>query len=203
MARYTGPKLRLSRRAGMPLGLKFRDESTKGDLERPPGPMHRPRRLTAYGVHLREVQRVKWTYGVLDRPFRRYYRQAVREPGDTGVNLLRLLERRLDNVVYRLGFALTRAQARQRVVHGHLRVNGRKVTVPSYPVEPGDVIEQAPRNRSRGPILADAARAKDRPVPAWLAVEEPGRRGRVVSLPGAADLTSPFDMRLVVEFMGR
>jgi small subunit ribosomal protein S4 len=106
-------------------------------------------------------------------------------------------------VVYRLGFALTRAQARQRVVHGHIRVNGRKVTFPSYPVEAGDVVEPAPRDRSRSPILADAARAKDRPVPSWPAVEEPGRRGRVVSLPGPADPASPFDMRLVVEFMGR
>lgn len=203
MARYTGPKLRLSRRAGMPLGLTFRDEASKGDLERPPGHARRPRRLTAYGIHLREVQRVKWTYGILDRQFRRYYRQAAREPGDTGVNLLRALERRLDNVVYRLGFALTRAQARQRVVHGHVRVNGRKVTLPSYPVEAGDVIEPAPRERSRGPISADAARAKDRPVPSWLALEEPGRRGRVLGLPGAADLASPFDLRLVVEFMGR
>src|SRR3990172_7833683 len=145
-----GPKCRLCRRAGMKLFLKgTRCDTAKCPMEkegRPPGQHGAKRlRLTDFGIHLREVQRAKKTYGVLQRQFARYYAAAERQPGNTGDHLLQILERRLDNVVYRCRFALSRDHARQLVLHGHFRVNGRKTTVPSLLLDAGDVVEPAMR----------------------------------------------------------
>jgi len=206
MGRYLGPKCRKSRRAGLSLHLKgIREDGAKCELEQPPGGGRKGRRirLTEYGLHLREVQRMKWYYGILYRQFRRYYEEAAREPGNTGTYLLQSLERRLDNVVFRLRFAVTRAQARQMAVHGHIRVNGRKATMPSEKVEAGDIITPASREASRKAVQACYDLRQDRELPSWLKVDEEPLRGTVVQLPGPADLPSMFEPRLVVEYMGR
>lgn len=208
MARYTGPVCRLCRRDGMKLFLKgTRCDTPKCAIERrdtPPGQQQSRRgKLTDYGVHLREKQKVKHYYGVLERQFRRYYAWAERTKGNTGDVLMSLLERRLDNVVHRLGFGLSRAAARQLVGHGHVTVNGKKVNVPSYLVNPGDVI----RVKNRGGSL-DLARAHmaehSRSVPDFLSVSASDvPEGIVGRLPAAEDVSIPIQTQLIVELCSR
>jgi len=198
----------MCRREGAKLFLKgSRCDTDRCAFERrqnPPG-MHTFRRgkLTDYGIHLREKQKVKHYYGVLERQFRRYYRQAERAKGNTGKVLMSLLERRLDNIVHRLGFGLSRALARQMVCHGHITVNGRRVDIPSYQVRAGDVIGVKDRPKSRQ--LVEACRDEyGRDVPDFLTlVDEPTPEGHVVRLPEAEDVSIPVMPQLIVELCSR
>jgi small subunit ribosomal protein S4 len=208
MARITGAKCRICRRLGTKLFLKgTRCDTPKCPIEKenkPPGQHGAKRvRLTEYGIHLREVQRAKKMYGVLQRQFRRYYDEAIAKPGNTGDYLIQTLERRLDNVVYRLRMGTSRAHARQLILHGHIRVNGRKVTVPSYPTEAGDVIEPARRERSVKIVKEALALKKDVEIPSWLKLVEDPPQGTVVSLPTAQELQVPVESQLIVEYMSR
>lgn len=208
MARNCDAKCRRCRRAGMKLFLKgTRCDTAKCPMERearPPGQHGEKRlRLTDFGVHLREVQRCKRTYGVLQRQFTRYYDEAASRPGNTGDYLLQILERRLDNVVYRLRFAMSRDHARQLILHGHFRVNGRKVTIPSVQVKAGDTIAPASREKSRK-IVKDAYDLKKSvDCPSWLRVSEEPLSGTVVNEPAVGELQVPIEAQLIVEYMSR
>lgn len=212
MARYTGPVCKLCRREGQKLFLKgARCYTEKCALERrdyPPGehgPLSRfrRRRPTDYSLQLREKQKVRRIYGVLERQFRRYFREAERMPGLTGENLLILLERRLDNVVYRLGFADSRAQARQLVQHGHFTVNGRRVTIPSLLVRPDDVISVREGSRKRTYFKERAQLLDGRKVPEWLQLDPNTLSARVLALPRREDIDIPVNEQLVVEYYSR
>lgn len=208
MARYTGPVCRLCRRDGLKLFLKgTRCDTPKCAIERreaPPG-MQQSRRgkLTDYGQHLREKQKVKHYYGVLERQFRRYFQKATKIKGNTGNALMTLLERRLDNVVHRLGFGQSRAQARQIIRHGHITVNGKRVDIPSYEVRIGDVIRV--KNRSKSLDLVRAAMEEsNRDVPDFLSRSDSQIPEGVVSrLPGADEVSIPVQTQLIVELCSR
>ncbi|MCO6452847.1 MAG: 30S ribosomal protein S4 [Caldilineales bacterium] len=209
MARYTDPVCKLCRREGMKLFLKGeRCYTPKCAFEKnsaPPG-MHGNRRMrrkvSDYGRQLREKQKVRRIYGVYERQFRRYFRQAVKTKGLTGATLLQLLEQRLDNTVFRMGFADSRSQARQLVSHGHFVVNGRKVDVPSYSVQPGDVIQVT--DRSRGlTYFKDLAEGSQRTLPKWVSVDSAAFSGRVMDLPARDDIDIPINEQLIVEFYSR
>ena len=159
--------------------------------------------MTDYGLHLRETQRAKKQYGMLTRQFKRFFAEAAREPGNTGELFLILLERRLDNVVFRLGFAPSRAQARQVVTHGHIRVNGRRSTIPSYWVRAGDLITPAPKERSKKLLTEALAARKGADLPSWLARKEDPMEGRVVQIPKRSDLSVALDEQMIVEFASR
>lgn len=208
MARYTGPVCRLCRRDGLKLFLKgSRCDTPKCAIERrenPPG-MHQSRRgkLTDYGTHLREKQKVKHYYGVLERQFRRYFKQALKGKGNTGDALMILLERRLDNIVHRLGFGQSRAQARQMIRHGHITVNGHVVTIPSYQVRVSDVIRV--KNRARSLDLVRGMMAEhSRDIPDFLSRSESQiPEGIVGRLPAADDVSIPVQTQLIVELCSR
>ncbi len=209
MARLLGPKCRICRRVGVKLFLKgTRCDTAKCPMEkeaRPPGQHGAKRvRMTDFGIHFREVQRAKKMYGVLQRQFARYYREAERQPGNTGDHLVQGLERRLDNVVYRMRLALSRDHARQLILHGHFRVNGKKVTIPSSLVSAGDIVEAAKKDKSRK-LVADAfAIRRVIECPSWLKVtEEPVLQGLVVQLPTVKELQVPLESQLIVEYMSR
>jgi small subunit ribosomal protein S4 len=208
MGRYTTAVCRLCRREGMKLFLKgTRCDTPKCAVERResvPG-MHVFRRgkLTDYGIHLREKQKVKHYYGVLERQFRRYFAEAERGTGNTGEALMTLLERRLDNIVHRLGFAHSRAQARQIIGHGHLTVNGRRVDIPSYLVRPGDVIRVKNRPKSLQMVQARLAEVV-RDIPDFLSrVEAELPEGHVLRMPEAADVSIPVQTQLIVELCSK
>ncbi|MCS6843674.1 MAG: 30S ribosomal protein S4 [Caldilineales bacterium] len=211
MARYTDPVCRLCRREGMKLFLKGdRCFSPKCAFERrsyPPG-MHAKktqfkRTESDYALQLREKQKVKRIYGVMERQFRRYFRHALRTKGMTGVTLLQMLESRLDNVVYRLGFASSRAQARQLVRHGHFTVNGRKTNIPSYLVKVDDVIAVRPESRSRTYFRNLGEFVSERTAPSWLSLDADGMSARVVGKPSREDIDLEINEQLVVEFYSR
>lgn len=211
MARYTGPVCRLCRRERRKLYLKGqRCLSPKCALEKrpyPPGQFGeqagRRRRRSDYAVQLRNKQALRMFYGVLEGQFKRYVRQAERMPGVTGENLLRLLEGRLDNVVYRAGFAASRRQARQLVGQRHFQVNGRIVDIPSYRVRPGDVITVKDKSRNIPPIV-EAVETGARVPPRWLEVNPENRTVRVLDLPAREDITDlPADEQVVIEFYSR
>ena len=208
MARYTGPSCRLCRREGMKLYLKGdRCYSDKCAVDRrgyAPGQHGQGRRkLSEYGIQLREKQKAKRIYGVLERQFRKYYKMAEKMKGVTGENLLQLLERRLDNVVYRLGLASSRAEARQLVRHGHFKVNGRKVNIPSYLVDVGDVITVKEKSRNSKRIKELVERAQDRTVPDWLQINYESLEGKVIELPTKEHIDIPIEEHLIVEFYSR
>lgn len=213
MGRMTGPSTRLSRREGINLLLKpIRDLSGKNPLERdyknyPPG-MHIWRRSknTDYGLRLREKQKVKRHYGILERQFRRYFEMAERSRDNTGVALLRLLERRLDNVVYKTRLIAGRRGARQAVVHGHIFVNGEKCDRPSYLVKPGDRVSIAPRERSQNYAKAQMGLIEgvsSPPDQGWLQVDRNKLESIVLALPGREDVLIPVEEQLIVEFCSR
>jgi small subunit ribosomal protein S4 len=198
VARYTGPKFKLSRREGVNI-----TGTTSPRLEQvlnvPPGGRLRKRKQSDYGVRLRAKQRVQKQYGVLEKQFRRLLAEAQRLPGPTGLNLLQLLERRLDNVVYRLGYARTRPMARQLVGHGHVRVNGKRVNIPSYIVKPGDSI-MLTDTAGEMPLVQEEM--NNRPVTAsW--VERNGSSGRIKSQPQREDSDADIREDLIVEFYAR
>jgi small subunit ribosomal protein S4 len=207
MARYRDAKCRLCRREGMKLFLKgarcFTDKCAIERRNYPPGQHGLNRgKLTPFGVQLREKQKAKRIYGVLESQFRRYFQAAEREKGITGENLLRQLERRLDNVVYRLGFAASRREARLMVAHGHFQVNGRKVSIPSYLVRVGDVVQL--RSASKlGERLEDNANAGRGQVPPWLELDLGERKGTVRSLPLREDIQIQVAEQLIVELYSK
>jgi small subunit ribosomal protein S4 len=208
MARITGAKCRICRRLGTKLFLKgTRCDSPKCPIEKenkPPGVHGAKRvRLTEFGIHLREVQRAKKMYGVMQRQFRRYYDEAIAKPGNTGEYLMQILERRLDNVVYRLRMGSSRPQARQMILHGHIRVNGKKVSIPSYQVDAGDVIEASKKDKSQKIIKEALLNKKDQQIPSWLKLAEEQATGTVVTLPTAQELQVPVESQLIVEYMSR
>lgn len=208
MARINGAKCRICRRLGTKLFLKgTRCDTPKCPIEKdnkPPGVHGAKRiRLTEYGIHLREVQRAKKMYGVMQRQFRRYYDEAMRQPGNTGDVLIQMLERRLDNVVYRLRMGASRAQARQIILHGHIRVNGKKVSIPSYLVDAGDLIEPSKKDKSQKIVKESLLGKKDQQIPSWLKLAEEQATGTVVTRPTAQEIQVPLETQLVVEFMSR
>ncbi|MCC6628899.1 MAG: 30S ribosomal protein S4 [Chloroflexi bacterium] len=209
MARYTGPVCKLCRREGMKLFLKGeRCLTPKCSVERrgyPPG-MHgqrRARKVSEYGLQLREKQKMRRVYGVLERQFRRTYAEAERTAGATGDNLIKLLERRLDNVVYRLGFADSRAQARQLVRHGHFTVNGRRTDIPSFSVKPSDVIAVREGSRKREYFQTITQQLTRRTVAPWLSLDTRNLSARVVGLPEAEAIDAKVNPQLIVEFYSR
>lgn len=208
MARYIGPVCRLCRREGMQLFLKgercFKDKCAIKRRGYAPGQHGRRRiKLQGYGLQLREKQKVKRIYGVLERQFRVYFHRAAARRGVTGENLLEMLERRLDSVVYRLGFAASRAQARQLVNHGHLLVNGRKVDIPSYQVNKTDVIELREKSRKNALVQSNLDTAQGRGIPGWLELEADKFRGSVVAMPKREDIALPIQENLIVELYSK
>jgi len=205
MARYTGPVCRLCRREGVKLYLKgekcFTDKCPVQRRAYPPGQHGQGRRkLSEYGVQLREKQKARRTYGVMEGQFARYFRKAAkRKQGVTGEVLLQTLERRLDNVVYRMGLASSRAEARQLVRHNHFQVNSRRVNIPSFSVKPGDVIEVREASRQK-PRFKQMAQITSRLVPAWLEVNSEALRGSVLRLPNRDEIDAPVQEQLIVEW---
>ncbi len=203
MARHTNPVCKLCRREGMKLFLKGdRCFTVKCAVEKrnyPPGE-HGQRRSkpSEYGLQLREKQKMKRIYGVLEAQFRTYFEMAARQKGVTGENLVRLLEQRLDNIVHRLGFAASRAQARVLVRHGHFRVNGRRVTIPSVLLKAGDVVEVQPKSRELTEIAGALEGAKKRRVPAWLEMDAGNFKATVRTLPSKEEMAIPVQEQLVV-----
>jgi small subunit ribosomal protein S4 len=208
MARYNGPVCRLCRREGMKLFLKGeRCYTEKCAIEKrnmPPGQHGRLRKakMVGYGVQLREKQKVKRIYGVLEDQFRRYFEMAERTRGITGETLLQLLERRLDNAVYRLGLATSRPQARQLVRHGHFLVNGKKVDIPSYLLKSGDVVGVRETSRKNATILHATEEVKGRGIPQWLQ-QEGEMGGKVVSMPTREQINLPVQEQLIVELYSK
>jgi len=210
MARYTGPRCRLCRREGMKLFLKgercYTDKCAFERRSYPPG-QHGPTqlrvKLSDYGVRLREKQKVKRIYGISEKQMRKYYDMAINMPGPSGHNLLQLLERRLDNVVYRLGFAQSRAQARQMVNHGFFLVNGKTVDIPSYLVKAGDVIELKEKYKSNPQIQESLQVRMQRGIPPWLELDIDNFKGIVKGLPSREDITIPIQESYIIEFYSR
>lgn len=208
MARYTGPVCRLCRREGVKLFLKGDKCMTKCTLDRRssrPG-QHgsgRVRKESEYAKQLREKQKVRRTYGILERQFHRHFTNAARRRGKTSENMLQILEMRLDNLVYRLGFADSRAQARQLVCHGHFAVNGRKTDIPSFIARPNDVISVRERSKGLEYFKTRALLLEQKGVSAWLSLDIREMTGRVISIPSRAELELPFEEQMVVEFYQR
>jgi len=210
MGRYTGPVCRLCRRQGMKLMLKgARCETAKCPMERqwrnmPPG-MHgwRRGRASEYGVRLREKQKVKRYYGLFEKQFMRYFREAEKGTGNTGAALLSLLERRLDNVVYKLGFAASRAAARQTITHGHVHMNGRRVNVPSCLVRPGDKISVKASEKSQKMIRARLEELGEPHVQNWLSLDLTQLEGSILAMPGRDDVMIPVEENMIVEMCSR
>jgi len=208
VARYTGAACRLCRREGLKLFLKGeRCYTDKCAIERrnyPPGEHGQGRqKFSEYSIQLREKQKLRRIYGVLEGQFRRYFQMADRAKGITGESLLQFLERRLDNIVYRLGFATSRSEARQLVRHGHFRVNGHKVNIPSYLVRVGDTVSVREKSRQVTRIQESMELAQRRGIPDWLEVTPEAFSGRVKTLPVRADLTLPVNEKLVVELYSK
>ena len=207
MARYSGPVCRLCRREGMKLFLKgercYTDKCAIEKRNFAPGQHGKTRKqkLAGYGVQLREKQKVKRIYGVLEDQFRRYFESADRTRGITGETLLQLLERRFDNVIYRLGLATSRPQARQLVRHGHFLINGKKVDIPSYSLRAGDVVTVKAASEKNATIVHAMEEVKGRGVPAWLTFD--GASGKVMSLPTREQINLPVQEQLIVELYSK
>jgi small subunit ribosomal protein S4 len=207
MARYLGPKCKLSRREGTDLFLKsgIKPLESKCKLEVPPGGVKGDRRtrLSGYGVQLREKQKLRRMYGVLERQFRNYYSKAAGRPGSTGENLLRYLEGRLDNVVYRMGFATTRAEARQLVSHKAIEVNGETVNVPSYQCAAGDVVSVREKSKLQARIAAALTIATQVGWPDWVDVDDKKFTGTLKALPDRDQILPDINENLVVELYSK
>jgi len=206
MARYLGPKLKLSRREGTDLFLKsgVRAIDTKCKIETIPG-QHGARRgrLSDYGVQLREKQKVRRMFGVLEKQFSNYYKEAARQKGNTGENLLQLLETRLDNVVYRMGYASTRAEARQLVSHKAIVVNGVVVNIPSFTVKAEDVVSVREKSKTQARIIAALDLADQREKPLWVEVDNKKLEGTFKRVPDRADLSAEINEQLIVELYSK
>lgn len=206
MARYLGPKLKLSRREGTDLFLKsgVRAIDTKCKIDNAPG-VHGARRgrLSEYGVQLREKQKVRRMYGVLEKQFRNYYKDAARLKGNTGENLLQLLEGRLDNVVYRMGFGATRAESRQLVSHKAILVNGKVVNVPSFKVAANDVVSIREKAKKQSRVKAALEVAEQREKPTWIEVDAGQMEGTFKRMPERSDLSADINEQLIVELYSK
>jgi small subunit ribosomal protein S4 len=208
LARYNGAVCRLCRRENTKLFLKgercYTDKCAVDRRQYAPG-QHGQRRskLTDYGDQLREKQRLKRIYGVLEKQFKNYFQKAAQQKGITGENLLLFLERRLDNVVYRLGFAASRNEARQLVRHGHFSINGRRATISSILVKPGDIIKLCEKSQSMGKIKDSLEVASRRGISRWLELDAAAFTGKLVSLPAREELTMPIREQLIVELYSR
>ena len=202
MARYIGPTCKLARREGTDLFLKSpaRSIESKCKIDKVPGQSAQGRRprATVYGTQLREKQKLRRIYGVLEKKFRAYYAEAARVKGSTGENLLTILESRLDNVVYRMGFAVTRAEARQLVSHKSVKVNGQLVNIPSFNVRPGDEIEVRDKAKKQLRITSALEIAEQIGIPDWLSVDSSSKKGVFKSTPARSDLSADIDESLVV-----
>ena len=206
MARYTGPSCKLARREGADLGLKSRARAleTKCKLDKLPGQsVDRRRRLSDYGVQLREKQKVRRIYGILEKQFRNYYKEAARLKGATGENLLQLLERRLDTVVYRMGFGATRAEARQLVSHKGVLVNGKIVSIPSYQVAPEDAVEVREKAKKQVRVQNALALAEQYGFPDWVDVDTKALKGVFKRVPDRTDLPADINESLIVELYSK
>jgi len=206
MARYIGPKCKLMRREGTDLFLKSRVRSvdSKCNMEKVPGQSgDRRRRLSDYGVQLREKQKVRRLYGVLERQFRNYYKQADRVKGPTGENLLQLLEGRLDNVVYRMGFGSTRSEARQLVSHKAIEVNGKQVNIASFRVNPDDVVSVREKSKNQDRIKNSLALAEQYGMPEWMDVDVKAMSGTFKRAPDRAELPAEINEQLIVELYSK
>lgn len=207
MARYTGPVCRLCRRYGEKLMLKGDKCVTKCTLDKrpqPPGPQQsRRRKLSDRALQLREKQKARYSYGVLEKQFVRYYKDALRQPGVTGQNLVRLLEMRLDSVVLKMGFADSLKQARQVVRHGHIMLNGRKTNIPSAATKAGDVVAWVAGSRNSEYFKFAKENLKGKAFPAWVNVDGEQMTGRILSQPDVANLPTKFDPAVIVEYYSR
>ncbi len=209
MARYTGAVCRLCRREGIKLFLKgsrcFTDSCAIEKRNFAPGQHGKDRKskVVGYGLQLREKQKVKRIYGLLENQFRNYFEKAEHQKGITGENLLVMLERRLDNAAYRLGFGSSRAQSRQLVLHGHLRVNDHKVNIPSFQVKPGDVISVDAKSQKIPTIAQSLEMVGSRGVPTWLELDGTRFSGKVLTLPKRDDIQLPVQERLIVELYSK
>ncbi|NCO32797.1 MAG: 30S ribosomal protein S4 [Armatimonadetes bacterium CG2_30_59_28] len=209
MAKYRGPVCRLCRREGVKLFLKGEKcLGPKCEIEKRTGPpgSHgdaRPKKMSDYGVRLREKQKARRMYGILEKQFKAYFAHAARMTGISGDNLLQLLERRLDNVVFRLGYASSRREARMLVTHRHFAVNGRPVNVPSLLVKPGDMVSVKPNSRAKTGINMNVGSSSQHAVPAWLLRTDDGFDGRVLSMPARDQIDSQLEEQLIVEYYSR
>jgi small subunit ribosomal protein S4 len=207
MARYIGPKCKLSRREGADLMLKSRARplDSKCKLDTPPGQhgARRQRRLSDYAIQLREKQKLRRIYGVLERQFRNYYKKADQKKGPTGENLLKLLECRLDNVVYRMGFGATRAEARQLVSHKAIQVNGQCVNIPSYQVKPEDIVAIREKSRKQARIQDSLSVAEQVGFPDWVDVDVTKMEGVFKTIPDRDELPPDINEQLVVELYSK
>lgn len=206
MARYLGPKCKLSRREGTDLFLKSRARplESKCQIDKIPGAQGgRQKRLSDYALQLREKQKLRRMYGILERQFRKYYREAARRKGSTGENLLKLLECRLDTVVYRMGFGCTRSEARQLVSHKAISVNGKAVTIPSYQVKPSDTVAVRENSRNQLRIQDSLSVAEQFGIPEWVEVNVKKMEGIFKSIPERGDLSADINEHLVVELYSK
>lgn len=209
MARYIGPVCRICRRENIKLFLKgdrcFKDKCAIERRAYAPGQHGQGRRakISDYGIQLREKQKVRKTYGVLEKQFRGYYHKAVQMKGVTGENLLSILERRLDNVVYKLGFSASRSEARMMVTHGHFRLNGHKVNIPSAILKPGDVVEIKEKSKNLARFQEMAAAMDRKSMPTWLEASKANLSGRVLSSPSREDIALPVNESLIVELYSK
>lgn len=207
MARYTGPRCKLSRREGTDLGFKSARRSLESKCKQDSKPGQHGRtsgaRTSDYGKQLREKQKVKRMYGMLERQFRRYFAKAAGRKGNTGESLLQLLESRLDNIVYRMGFGSTRAEARQLVSHKGIVVNGRVVNVPSAQVKPNDIVAVAEKSRSQARIVSSLELAEQQGFPSWVSVDPKKMEGVLKQVPDRSDLSAEINESLIVELYSR
>ncbi len=208
MARYTGPACRLCRREGQKLFLKgercYSDKCSVGRRAYAPGQHGQGRKKTSeYGLHLRAKQRARRFYGVNEVQFSHYFEIAEREQGVTGENLLRILESRLDNVVYRMGLASSRAEARQLIGHGHFEVNGHRVDIASYLLKAGDVVALCEKSRSLDKLKAVAEANSARPIPEWIDCDKANFTAKVVALPNRDQIDAPVEEQLIVEYYSK
>ncbi|MDP3048509.1 MAG: 30S ribosomal protein S4 [Thermodesulfovibrionales bacterium] len=208
MARYTGPLCRVCRREGDKLFLKgdrcFTEKCSVERRKYPPG-QHGQRRtkISDYGIQLREKQKTRKSYGIFEKQFRIYFHEAERRKGTTGELLLQLLERRMDNAVFRMGFAINRREARQFITHGHFTVNGRAVSIPSYLVKAGDVIEVREKSRKIPSLADNMSRLENRGIPAWVEVDSASFKGKVLHIPSREEMQLPIQEQLIVELYSK
>ncbi|MFZ9110847.1 MAG: 30S ribosomal protein S4 [Burkholderiaceae bacterium] len=207
MARYTGPRCKLSRREGTDLGFKSARRSLESKCKQDTKPGQHGRtsgaRTSDYGKQLREKQKVKRMYGMLERQFRRYFAKASSRKGNTGESLLQILESRLDNIVYRMGFGSTRAEARQLVSHKSIMVNGRVVNVPSAQIKPNDIVAVAEKSRSQARIVSSLELAEQQGFPSWVTVDSKKMEGVLKQVPDRSDLSAEINESLIVELYSR
>ncbi|PIT86572.1 MAG: 30S ribosomal protein S4 [Candidatus Magasanikbacteria bacterium CG10_big_fil_rev_8_21_14_0_10_43_6] len=203
MGRYIGPKNKLARRFGVNLGLKTNAAKVARRLSQTPGvhgPNQRRRSKSTYGKQLDEKQKARFIYGLRDGQFRNYVREAERIAGDSGVNLQTILEQRLDNVVYRMGFAVTRAQARQMVGHDMFTVNGKKMNIPSYLVRSGDVVAIKDTKVKKRIFEKMTEQLSNATLPSWVSVDPAKKEGKILHMPKDADFDKVFDVKLIIEY---